>query len=604
VTLQSRRRRRRRSRLLVAALSVPFGVASPGEVPRASATESLHVVERTVGAPGPLGSVTFIGDSVGIGAGRFHPSLDDHLLAMGWGPIRFHAVDGKRTGYPPGWPDHFNAVPSIDQWQAAGWDSDTWIINLGANDSGYCGSDVACAEAAIMHVVDAIGPGHRIWWPKITRFYTLQHQADAWNAALDRVAARRDDVWTWDWPAEMRAHPDLYGSWDNTHLYPDGYLRRSAVMAQAFTAAVAVAGRVGPPESPPAPAGGPGALVPLTPVRLLDTRTDEPGRLVGGATVAIGVGERVPAGSTAVIVNVAAVDPAGPGYVRAHACDRPPPSSSFVNVVDRTRAASTIVPVSSSREICLTPSVTTDLVVDVQAAIGPASVTGGVRLTPLEQPERLLDTRRTGRSRVAVLEVPEGVEAAALNLTVTGADEPGYVAAHPCGGPVPQVSNVNIWPGDTAAAGAVIRAGADRTICVRSSASVDVIVDLTGVFRADGELVFVPAATKRMLDTRDGTGGWAPVHGAGQRLDVVVAPADARAVTATLTIVRPAAPSYLSAVPCDAPPGPARTSSVNAAAGDVVANSVTVAVSAGEVCVDALATGQTVLDVAGWWVPT
>ena len=60
---------------------------------------------------------------------------------------------------PPGWPDYFNAVPLIDEWQAAGWDSDTWILNLGANDSGYCSADVACARPAIMLVVDAIGPG-------------------------------------------------------------------------------------------------------------------------------------------------------------------------------------------------------------------------------------------------------------------------------------------------------------------------------------------------------------------------------------------------------------------------------------------------------------
>src|SRR5690606_17019858 len=120
---------------------------------------------------------------------------------------------------------------------------------------------------------------HRIWWPKITRFYTQQHQADAWNAALDRVAAQRADVSTWDWPAEMRAHPDAYGSWDNTHLYPDGYLRRSAVMAQAFTAAVAVAARVGDAVPPPAAAGAPGEVVALEPSRVADTRVDEPGRL-------------------------------------------------------------------------------------------------------------------------------------------------------------------------------------------------------------------------------------------------------------------------------------------------------------------------------------
>jgi hypothetical protein len=63
---------------------------------------------------------------------------------------------------------------------------------------------------------DAIGPGHRIWWPKITRFYTHEAQQNAWNQALDRVDQERDDFWTWDWPFEM-AHGG-YSSPDQTHL--------------------------------------------------------------------------------------------------------------------------------------------------------------------------------------------------------------------------------------------------------------------------------------------------------------------------------------------------------------------------------------------------
>ena len=43
-----------------------------------------------------------------------------------------------------------------------------------------------------MSLVDVIGPGHRIWWPKVTRFYVYEWQASAWNEALDRVAAERE----------------------------------------------------------------------------------------------------------------------------------------------------------------------------------------------------------------------------------------------------------------------------------------------------------------------------------------------------------------------------------------------------------------------------
>lgn len=581
--------------LLIAATAPTLLSAGP-----ATAVESVHFVERTIGTDGPLGSVTFIGDSVGIGAGRFHPSLDDHLLALGWGPVRFHAVDGKRTGYPPGWPDYFNAVPMIDEWQAAGWDSDAWIINLGANDSGYCGSDVACARASIMLVVDAIGPGHTIWWPKITRFYTLQHQADAWNVALDQIAAERDDFHTWDWPAEMGAHPDVYGSWDNTHLYPDGYRHRSAVMAHAFTAAVTTGRRVGGDETLPDPSGRPLGVVALEPRRAIDTRTEGGVRLAPGVPRQIALDRLIPASAQAVAVNVAMVDPSGPGFVTASACGATPGDTATVNSVGRTRAAGAIVALGDERTVCVTASVATDVIVDVQAAFVPASSAAALRLAPLVAPTRLVDTRHTGRAEVLALATPAGAEMVAVNITVTGADEPAFVTAYPCADEVPLVSNVNVLPGDTNAGAAFVTVGEGGAICVRSSASADVIVDLTATLDSDADLVYVPVAPTRMLDTRDATGGWAPMHGAGQMLDVGVAPQDARAVSATLAIVQPLGPSFLTAAPCGAD---TTTSSINAAAGDVVANGLTVGVTAGRLCVTSRTAAHTVVDVNGWWVP-
>ena len=118
------------------------------------------------------------------------------------------------------------------------------LVNLGANDSGFCTArDVDCAYRSIMHLVDTIGPGHRIWWPKITRFPYYRSQQDTWNAALDRVAAERTDFFTWDWPTVMADGP--FPTPDNTHLGPDGYRLRSRLMAEAFTAALARGERIG-----------------------------------------------------------------------------------------------------------------------------------------------------------------------------------------------------------------------------------------------------------------------------------------------------------------------------------------------------------------------
>lgn len=596
-----------RRRTVIAALcAIATLTAVLGGEARPVTADSIHYIEFTLPEAGPLGSVSFIGDSVGIGAGRFSPTLPDHLAAAGWGPIRFHGVDGKRTGYPPDWPDYFNAVPTINQWRAAGWDSDTWIINLGANDSGYCRADVACAKASIMLVVDAIGPGHRIWWPKITRLYTHQYQADAWNAALDQVAAERADFFTWDWPAEMWAHPDIYGSWDGTHLYPDGYLHRSAVMAQVFTETLAHSVRTGTDAPLPTETGTASELLLPDPTRILDTRVDPPGRLGAGARLTVDLRAHVPDDATAVAINLTSVEPSGRGYLAAAPCDDATADTSSLNVDGTTRAAPTIVALSATGTVCVTTVVDTDVIVDLQAVFVPTgSDDAALRLTPLDVPLRLLDSRETGRRQIHTVSAPDGAAAVAVNLTLTGADAPGYAAAEPCAtapSGADGTSNVNTRPGATLAGAAFVPVADDGTFCVVTSMPVDLIVDLTATLAPDGELAFVPVPPTRLLDTRDGTGGWSPFHAAGDVLDVRAAPPGARAASGTLTMVRPARRGYLAGTPCG---GTTASSAVNAGDDQVIANSITVGLDDTQRwCITAAVHTHTLFDVTGWWVPS
>jgi hypothetical protein len=135
---------------------------------------------------------------------------------------------------------------------------------------------------------------------------------------------------------------------------------------------------------------------------------------------------------------------------------------------------------------------------------------------------------------------------------------------------------------------------------VSSSAPTDVAVDITGSFAADGALSFVPVPPTRTLDTRDATGGWSPIHGAGQVLDVRVAPADAEAVTGTLTVIRPSATTFVASYGCVGDPPNA---SVNAGSGEVAANSLTSGVTDdGELCFLSSSSTSTVFDTTGWWV--
>lgn len=553
---------------------------------------------------GPLGAVTVIGDSILIGAAFYSPTLPQRLSAQGWGPVRLRAGEGYSTGHFTGVDASFQSSFWINQWRAQGWDPPNVIVNLGANDSGLCDVSPACAREAIMHLVDTIGPGRQIWWPQITRLYTHRSQQDTWNLALQQIADERADFHTWDWPTVMASGP--FPSSDGTHLGPDGYRMRSQMMADVFTGDIAVATRVGVDAPLPQTLGAPSEYVPLTPERIIDTRTDSPGRLAAGATLPVDLSDDVPLGTTAVAVNLTATQPASAGFLSARPCGGPPRDVSSVNYpAGGDRGAMAVIPLSADRLLCVQTDAASHVIVDLQGAFVPAAVPappGQSRFQPLTTPSRLADTRNTGRASILTIPVPPGSDAVAVNLTATAADTWGFLAAYPCGGAVPNVSNVNFGPTEPVAGSAFVPTSGDDTICVfASTPAVDVIVDLTGSFTAGAGLKFVPAEPTRTIDTRNGTGGWAPIHGRQQTIDSRVAPPEAAAVTGTLTIVSPVTGAFLTAYGCGAQPA---TSSVNADARLVLANALTVGVSdEGRLCLTASEVTHSLFDTTGWWVP-
>ena len=552
--------------------------------------------EQFITAPGPLGPITVLGDSVLLGSLLYSPTLAEQLHQRGWGPVRMRAGEGYSTGA-------FNTNSTwkvsnwITTWRSQGWDPVDLVINLGANDSGLCGANVTCAYDAIMHLVNTIGPGHRIWWPKITRFFTYTDQQNAWNQALDQVAAERADFWTWDWPTEMLTGG--YSSPDRTHLSADSYRKRSQVMSREITADLVQASHVGGDAPLPQAIGTPSTFVPLPPIRVGDTRIGGGPPVAGGSAVEIDMTPHVPSGTTAVAVNLTSDQAAGPGFLTGYPCDRPRSEVSNVNYAPGVaRGALGVIPLSADGHLCVFSRATSHVIVDLQGAFVTGS-SDGARLTPLEPPGRLLDTRQTGRSPILEITAPAGVTAVSINLTATNVTAPGWLKAYPCDGVPPEVSNVNYHPGDAVASAAFVPVSSDGTFCVQSLNPVDVVVDITGEFREGSGLRFVPTDPTRMLDTRSGIGGWAPIHGSGQTLDVGVVPPDALAVTGTITLVEPMRPGWLAAHPCGPAPS---TSSVNGFPTTVFANAVTVGVDDGRLCVTALSATQTLFDVTGWWV--
>ena len=573
----------------------PVGPASTADA--AGGEEAFQI-----DAAGPLGPISVIGDSVLVGA-AIEPSLPANLAAAGWGPVRFRAGLGYTAGnFQPGG-SRFSVVNWINWWRAEGWDAPNVVVNLGNNDVGFCKASITCNADSIRYVMDAIGPDRMVWWSKITRLYTLQAEADAYNGALDLVAAERPNLKLWDWPS-VQASTGIALSWDSIHLRDaTAYRARSALMAQDITGQLAVAERTGTDAALPVAGGAPSEYQPLPPVRVLDTREIGGGRLAAGGQVTVDLSSRVPAGTTAVAVNLTSVDPAAAGFLTGHPCSTTVPSVSSANYTARTnRGALAVLPVSADRRLCVFTSAATDVVVDLQGAF----VTEAARLTTIA-PQRLADTRATGRPTLLRIDVPLGAapdaSAVALTLTATGATRAGFVTAYPCGATVPVVSNLNMGVGETVAGAAFVPLGDDGDVCLFSNvqADVDLVVDLTGTFAPTGLLAFTPAAPTRTYDTRDGTGGWTPVHGARQTTDVRVAPATAAAVTGTLTMVTPGGAGFLTAFGCDAVPP---TSNVNAPRAGVMANSITVGLAAeGRLCIRSSVATQVVFDTTGWWAP-
>jgi hypothetical protein len=230
----------------------------------------------------------------------------------------------------------------------------------------------------------------------------------------------------------------------------------------------------------------------LPPVRLIDTRPGEPQQLVAPQvrlragtqlTVDVSALPGYDASAQAATINVTAVDPARSGFlsVLPGPCGSTtlPPSTSTVNVAaHRNVAASALVRLGAG-ELCVYTSTDTDVVVDLQALHGPS---GGP--TTAVDPRRLVDTRDTTRlaaGSTLPVAIDRAADAAIVNLTAVAPSGSGFLTLFECGTPVPTVSNLNVTAGVIVANRAIVPTGGSNEICVYSSVSTDVVVDIEAV---------------------------------------------------------------------------------------------------------------------------
>lgn len=550
------------------------------------------------GTPRPRGSIGLLGDSVLLGSanGMSSPGLPTMLAGSGWGPVNLTATLGMRTRNNSN--HNVSAWHWVDRWQRSGYRPSTYVINVGANHLGDCPTaDTAPCRARILELLDKIGPDALVWWPKMT-YYPLGGAPGpgmlGWNRALDEVAAVTPNLIVWDWPTALAwANPAI--SMDLNRVHPRSgseYVKRSRLMTDDLDRRVGLARYAGPRATLPA-AATVGGLTYLP--RSSNGAVVGPVSRPAASTLEFVVPPPPTSTARAVVLTVGAA-PLGPrGFFTAHPCDAPRPAISNGNVSPTTwGTVQAIVRVPDDGRICVYTHTAMQISVDVQ---GWFVDTGGLRLSP-QPPDRLLDSRITGRSTDYRLRIP-GASVVALNFVATNASAIGSFRFSDCSGntPLPQSTYP---PGGIVAGAAYVPVGPDGDVCISGPTTADLAVDLTGVFRPDGGLTFTPAVPTRLLDTRPALGGWIGRHGAFQQIDVLAAPVGAAAVTGTLTMVNPARRGFLAAFECGLPVPTA--SAVNAQPFSASANSVTVGLGASRLlCIFARQNTHTLFDIAGWW---
>jgi hypothetical protein len=397
-------------------------------------------------------------------------------------------------------------------------------------------------------------------------------------------------------------------------------------------------------SNPPPPPGPRPRSLPstggLTPARILDTRDGTGGvaaaALGPGSALDVQIAGRggVPAtGISAVILNVTVTGTTTSGYLIVYQKGIARPLASNLNwVAGQTVANLVEVPLSADGQVTVFNSQgSSNVIFDVTGFVSaPDQSPGPDGLYNPLVPARLLDTRtgmggatRVGAGGTLSLQVTgrgnlpaTGVSAVVLNVTATNPTASSYVTVWPDGAPRPLASSLNFLAGQTVPNRVIVAVGAGGKVDLYNFAgNVDLVVDVGGYFTdatAGGTGSRFNAVTSaRLLDSRDGTGGFSSAVGADGTLVVQVAglkgvPAMTAAlrpaaVVLSVTVTNGTAPSYLTLWPDGS--GQPLASDLNFGKGQTRANLVVVKVGAnGKVDLFNLA-GSTdvVIDVVGWY---
>jgi hypothetical protein len=347
----------------------------------------------------------------------------------------------------------------------------------------------------------------------------------------------------------------------------------------------------------------------------------------------------VPASATAVVINVTVTNTTSNSYLTVWPTGSGQPTASNLNW-NAGQTVANLVTVGLGSNANLQPPCNTngcinflnaggvtDLIVDLE---GYFTLTGASTAGELKamSPARITDTRpdsglpnangTLGPGATLNIQVAgaggvpvTGASAVVFNATVTNTTAFSWLTCWPTGQSMPTASNLNWTAGVTRANRVTIPLGTSGMVsCNNAGGKADLIIDVNAYY-TDATLSgaqFVADNPSRILDTRNGTGGFFGQVGAGQTADVAVTnvgfggpPVNAIAVVLNVTATNPTALSWLTVYPSLTSEPVA--SDLNFLAGQTVPNMTVVMVgSDGKVAVtNAGGSTDIIFDVVGYY---
>ncbi|MEY2554443.1 MAG: hypothetical protein QOC57_2303 [Ilumatobacteraceae bacterium] len=239
---------------------------------------------------------------------------------------------------------------------------------------------------------------------------------------------------------------------------------------------------------------------PLSPTRIYDSRVTG-GIWRTGETRPIAV----PAGATAVAINVTVTNPVAAGFVTVFPCRSSVPIVSNINYLATEVVANLVEIGTSNGAVCVHSMVRTHIVIDLEGTFDSSE--DGLRYQAVS-PTRLADTRsgvgsvygRVGldagplgvwpaNAPIATTSVPADVEALMVSMIAVAPRTAGWAEIGPCVEPAYTTpyhsSTVNFVAADVVANQAITptRAASGADICTFATSPAYHVVDLTGWFR-------------------------------------------------------------------------------------------------------------------------